>query len=443
MELSTSTDLPQRTLRRALGAAQRKLNRRLLARRVSGALVMGLILCFPLLLVMLYLNLTVLHAIIAFAVVNGMAIAVRLLTGTWANGIDAAVLLEQQYKAPGLFITVADILAGTGGAQRPGHHDTDILMAAANCCQSPPAVATNILFTTSAELQTWATNGLLLIALLITAEVGQAVVPHLGGQAASGVSQKSSRTASGVAATAPPRRLPGANSSAKTPRTQVMQNPPMERSSRLLAQQRAAEAIQQIQASITHWLLAAKITEHGTAEHTANKNPGKESAEALQAKLLAAARLPGVGTKTQTMLLAAAHAIHASSQGSFIPLLHRINRRLEDYLALATAHREAIRRESGAHGNSYRAGNNASLTKHTGSGAGNRDLADQTGDSNNAIVTDIPSGQPPAEANELRWGQGNPADNVKIPARYRMAVQRYFSHRPTIKVRQQRRSIKL
>ena len=392
---------------------------------------MGLILCLAILPVMLCFHGTMLEIIITVASLNCVFIAVRLLTGTWANGVDAAVFLEQQYKTPGLFITAADLLAKAETARETGRHDAEIIFDAAHRCQRRPAMDTRILLSTSADLRIWAANGLLVIALVITAEVGQAVVRHVGGRAVPGVSQKASRVASGVAVTAPARHLPEVNSSTKMRRTPAMQNAPLKGRSEPFAQQRTIDAIKQIKGAITHLLLAAKIKDHGPVDHPHSKGTGKHGDEALQAQLLAAARLPGVGTKTQTMLLAAAHALHASSKGNFIPLLHRINRQLEDYLALATGRSDAIRRGYDTNGNSSGAGNNTSRTNHTGSGAGKSDLADQVGDSGNAIVTDIPSGQNPGPSTALRWGRSKPVDNAKIPLRYRSAVERYFSGPPT------------
>ena len=433
MEISNNTAFPQHTLVRALDTAQRKLNRRVFARRITGAIAMGLILCFPILPVMLYFHLTVVETIITFASLNGMVIAVRLLTGAWANGVDAAVFLERQYKAPGLFITAADVLARSGVAQKAGRHDAGIIFDAAHRCQSQPATDTKILLSTSVDLRIWAANGLLLIALLITAEVGQAMMAHAGREAGAAVMRKTLRVTRAVAA----NQQPKLNSSAQGPRTHAVQKPLMESRPRHLAQHRATDAVKQIQASITHLLTAAKIRVRRTVEHGAGKRPGtdKGGAEALQSQLLAAARLPGVGTKAQTMLLAAAHAVHASSQGNFVPLLRRINRRLESYLASTPGRIEAISRHSESNGNGYRARTDASITKHTGSGTGRSDLSDRAGEAGDAIVTDIPSKQRLAESVELRWGQGNPAGNVKIPPRYRMAVQRYFSHSPTVTVR--------
>ncbi len=433
MEISNNTAFPQHTLVRALDTAQRKLNRRVFARRITGAIAMGLILCFPILPVMLYFHLTVVETIITFASLNGMVIAVRLLTGTWANGVDAAVFLEQQYKAPGLFITAADVLARSGVAREAGRHDAGIIIEAANRCQTQPARDTKILLPASADVRIWAANGLLLIALLITAEVGQAIMAHAGREAGTAVSQKTLRVApAGVA-----NNQPELNSSAQGPRTDAVQKPPMESRSQLLAQHRATDAIKQIQASLTHLLTIAKIKPHRTAEHGAGKGvgSGKGGAETLQAQLVAAARLPGVGTKAKTMLLAAAHALHASSHGNFEPLLRKINRQLERYLAAGLNRNVAIPRHSESNGNGYRASTDASITKHTGSGATKSDLSDRAGGAGDAIVTDIPSGQSLAKSVELRWGRGNPADNVKIPARYQMAVQQYFSNSPTPQAR--------
>lgn len=431
MKTPYETISPQHTLTRALDAALYGLNRRVFARRMVRAIAPGLILCFPILPVMLYFRRTGLEILITAVAINGMVIAVRLLTGTWANRVDAALFLERQYHTPGLFITAADVLAKRGAARETGHHDSEIVMAAVNCCRVRPVADTKILFTKSADLQIWAVNGLLLIALLISAEVGQAVMPHVGWQAVRAVSQKASKATAPTAV----RHKPEVTSSTKVRRTPDMQHALLKGRSQLAAQQRAREAVKLIQASLAHLLSAEKAKDRRTTKPTASTGTGKDGAEALQAQLLVAARLPGVGTKTQTMLLDAAHALHASSKGHFIPLLHRINRQLEDYLASATGRSEAVRRGSDSNDNRSGAGSNTSLTKHTGSGAGKADLADQTGDASNAIVTDIPSGQNPGQSAALRWGQGNPANNVKIPARYRMAVERYFSQTPTVKVR--------
>lgn len=430
MKTPYETVSPQHTLTRALDAALYGLNRRVLARRIVRAIATGLILCFPILPVMLYFHRTVLEILITAVAINGMVIAVRLLTGTWANRVDAALFLERQYHAPGLFITAADVLAKQGAARETGHHDAEIVMAAANCCRGRPVADTKILFAKSADLQIWAVNGLLLIALLISAEVGHAVMPHVGWQAVQAVSQKAPK----AAATAAARHKPEVTSSAKLRRTPATQSALLKGRSQLLAQQRAGEAIKLIQASLAHLLLAEK-TKARTTEPTARTGTGKDGSEALQAQLLVAARLPGIGRKTQTMLLDAAHALHASSKGHFIPLLHRINRQLENYLASTKARSEAVRRGSDSNDNGSRAGSNTSVTKHTGPGAGNGELADQEGDLSTAIVTDIPSGQNSGQSAALRWGQGKPGNNVKIPARYQIAVGRYFSQTPRVKVR--------
>ena len=432
MEISNNTTFRQRALVRALDTAQRELNRRVFARRIAGAIAMGLILCFPILPVLLYFHLTVLEIITTVASLNGMVIAVRLLTGIWANGVDAAVFLERQYKTPGLFITAADVLAQSGVAREAGRHDAGIIIDAANRCHSQPARGTKILLPASADVRIWAADGLLLIALLITAEVGQAIMTHAGRESGTAVARKTLRMTRAVVA----NNQPKLNSSAQRPRTHAVQKPPMESRSQLLARRRATDAVKQIQASINHLLMTAKIKTHRTTERGAGKGAGsgKGGAEVLQSQLAAAARLPGVGTKAKTMLLAAAHATHASSQGNFEPLLRKINRRLERYLAAGLNRNVAIPRHAESNGNGYRASTDASITKHTGS-ATRSDLSDRAGDSGDAIVTDIPSGQSLAESAEMRWGRGNPADNAAIPPRYRMAVQRYFSNSPTPQTR--------
>ena len=431
MKTPYETISPQHTLARALDAARYGLNRRVLARRMVRAIAIGLILCFPILPIMLYFHWTALEILITVVAINGMVIAVRLLTGTWANRVDAALFLERQYHTPGLFLTAADVLAKRGAARETGHHDSEIVMAAANCCRGRPVADTKILITKSADLQIWAVNGLLLIALLISAEVGQAVMPHVGWQSVQAVSQKAPK----AAATAAVRHKPEVTSSTKVRRTPATQHAILEGRAQLAAQQRAGEAIKRIQGSLAHLLSAKKTKNRRTTQPTARTGTGKKSAEALQAQLLVAARLPGIGTKTQTMLLDAVHALHASSEGHFIPLLHRINRQLEKYLASARGRSDAVRRGSDSDDHRSGAGSNTSLTKQTGPGAGNGELADQEGDLSNAIVTDIPSGQNSGQSAALRWGRGKPANNGKIPARYQMAVERYFSQTPTAKVR--------
>lgn len=435
MEIPDNTALPERFLVRALDIAQRELNRRVFARRIAGAIAMGLILCFPILIVMLYFHMTVLEIIFNVTALNGMVIAVRLLTETWANGVDAALFLEQQYNAPGLFITAADVLANA--AQETGRHDAKIIFDAANRCQTPPAQATKILLSTSADQRIWAANGLLFITLLVTAGVGQAVMAHAGRDTGTEGSSKTGRVTAARAANS------GRNShlSAQKPQISAMEIAPRESRSQLFAQHRATDAIKQLQASITHLLKTAKIKPHRRpADHGTGNDArtDKDIAEALQAQLLAAARLPGVGPQTKTMLLAAAHAIHASSKGNFVPLLRKINQQLERYLATGLSRQVVMFRHS-EFGDD---GDRASITRYAAVGANQSNVSDRAGDSGDAVITDIPSSQSAADSVELRWGRGSPADHVKIPVRYRMAVERYFSYSPTPNARSHRTAIK-
>jgi len=357
-----------------------------------------------------------------------------LLQGPWANAVDAAVYLEYQFDRPGLFITAAEMLEQGRMDGSQSAEDLRIICAAANVCQGKRLRNVNVRQIATAFPRIWALNGLLLLSLLIMAVVGKAMMEHSGSNALAKVPVVAE--VSEVSAGGPGAHASDLTDMASTKSKLNAAEPRSMAESHLqfLAQRHAIHVIQQIHASVKQLLMKSEnnadiIREKGAEkESNIRGNSGKRGAEALEARILSAAALPGLGKKARTMLIAAADGIHASSRGTFAPQLRRINRHLEKYLAAATADMGdgASRFEANAEING--AGNQGFNRKNGAPDGSNP--SDRADDSGHGIITDIPTGQRMSRSMPLQWGYGNPAHAAEIPAKYRRVIRRYFSNVP-------------
>ena len=431
MELLENNIFARRALHRSLMAARRNLNWRLLGRRVAGGISLGLMFCFPVLPLMLWYGLSGPEMVAIMAMVNGVFTAGVLLHGPWANGVDAAVYLENQFDRPGLFITAAEMLEQGRMEGSQSAPDLRIIIAAANVCQGKRLRHANVLQLASAFPKIWALNGLLVLSLLITAVVGKAMMERSGSDALAKVA-----VVAGVSAGARDALASKLTGMASTKSKLNAAEPPSmaESNAQFLAQRHAIHVIQQIHSSVKQLLIKsesnADITREIGAEkgHGISGSSGKSGAEALEARILSAAGLAGLGKKARAMLIAAADGIHASSRGTFAPQLRRINQHLEMYLASATADKRAVQSRFESNAEINGAGNQGSIRKNGADDGSNP--SDRADDSGHGIVTDIPTGQRTSRLMPLQWAYGNPVHAAEIPPKYRKAIRRYFSNVP-------------
>ena len=431
MEMLENNIFAQRALHRSLMTARRDLNCRLLGRRVAGGISLGLMFCFPVLPLMLWCGLSGPEMMAIMAMVNGVFTAGVLLHGPWANGVDAAVYLEKQFDRPGLFITAAEMLKQGRMDGSQSAPDLRIIIAAANVCQGKRLRNANVRQIASAFPRIWALNGLLLLSLLITAVVGKAMMERSGSDALAKVP-----VVAGVSAGARDALASKLTGMASTKSKLNAAEPPSmaESNAQFLAQRHVIHVIQQIHSSVKQLLMKsesnADITREMGAEkgHRISGSSGKSGAKALEARILSAARLAGLGEKARAMLIAAADGIHASSRGTFAPQLRRINHQLEMYLASATADMGAVPSRFESHTEINGAGNQGFIRK-IGAADGNNP-SDRTDNAGHGIITDIPTGQKMWRSMPLQWGYGTPVHAEEIPAKYRRVIRRYFSNVP-------------
>ena len=439
MDLPEKNIAARRALHHALQTAQNDINWRLSGRRFAGALCAGLMLCFPVLPLMLWYGLSAPEMLTITGLIIAAFVAVVLQRGPWANGVDAAVYLETQFNRPGLFITAAEALAHGTMDEEQSVSNIEIIIAAANVCHAQRVRNANATRLPSAFPRIWALNGLLLLGLLITVVVGQAIM-----EPASHRNSAKVPVAAEIAATLQNAKVSGVPSvtdrnarlkTAEQPATkQYPRNSSGESRSELSAQRHAIEVIEKLQASVKQLLMkpasSADIIRGKEAEIRQDFNgaTGKQSARKLADQMVSAAALPGLGKKVRSMLLAAAAGIHSSSRGNFAPQLRRINQQLEAYIASAMANKVAERPQLGEPAETNGSGKQQVIEKNGAGGGGN--LTDITDHSGSGVVTDIPGKQSILHSAPPRWEYGNRVQVGEIPPKYRKAVRRYFSNDP-------------
>ncbi len=434
------------TVHSALRARRYHLNGRLAARRFAGGILVGLILSFPLLVTMLILRLSP-AAIIGALILLNLSVGVwNILRGPWAGMIDSAVYLEDQLRKPGLFITAVDYL-DSNRALLSDAASRWILSQAASACEGGLLSARNSVKLAPVFSRLWAVNGLLLLGLLITAVLGKAMLssaPEATNPTIQSVPQAIQWHTSERNGHAP------FSGNAKTNMSSIVPQPGRVTSSRSgqtmparrteqavgthdqLMRRAAAQKMEKLRQEVSGLLnttvgSSAKSNGNGAGGNnlTSGSTQGRKLA-ALKAEIMATVHLPGIGTRTGTMLIAAAKAIHASSRGNFAPELQKLNEQLEAYLKT-----HAGWLKSSVPGTSTES---SASEAHGGSvgqrGSGNAALPQtlqRTGNAERAMVMDIPDMQGTATGPAQPWATGKPIPTMKIPPRYREVIQRYFS----------------
>ncbi len=366
------------------------------------------------------------------------AILALLLRGPWANSMDAAVGLDNQYRHPGLFITVMDLLSQSHPAicAPQDEQQLALLSLASGVYRDGTSHTAGLIQLAPVFPRLWAVNGLLLMGLLITAVVGKSMLAS-SSQAGNATTFTSKPPLVAMYPNANPRTEPAKSNTVPALRrgssiTAAAREPSAAMMAQIAAQRRVNRSIRRIHAAIGRLLAKSLLKKRSASQGDATENSGSgpkspdSSLEALKSQLLVTARSLGVGAKTRTMLIAAADAIGASSRGRFTPQLRRINRQLEKYLALHNGVAIASGFQFPAH-----AGGNASGKYHAveKSGPENRgNSLRRTGNSGRAVIMDIPPPRHSRASVPLRWGPGRPIHALAIPVRYRNFIRRYFSN---------------
>ena len=420
-------------------AARRNINWRLAARRVAAGTLLGLICCFPMLLLMVFYRLPDRDMAVIIGLMNGVAISGALLRGPWAHEMDAAVYLEKQFNRPGLFITAAELLEKMNSHDARGDSGMEIVVSAANICRSQAANNAKKPKLATAFPRLWAVNGLLLMALLTTAMLGNAMVAQRGVLPADKIAIKA-ELSSKILNAPKTRELAGRGNGKSKPGLSFplhakdsLRKLPAERESILAARRHAAiQSLEGIRESIRDLLANRHRQSRGTTgENSIKGNVGggsldEHGARDLRSQLVAVAKLPGIGQKMRAKLIAAAYGLRASSRGNFAPRLREINRRLARYLAKAKAENLASQSQSQRNAARGNAGNKGLIAE---GGAGGRGQSVRSaGNSGRAVVTDIPERIKMSGEKPLQWGDEMTVHAANIPIKYRAAVQRYFSH---------------
>lgn len=420
-------------------AARRNINWLIAARRVAAGTSLGLICCFPMLLLMVFYRLPDRDMAVMIGLINGVAISGALLRGPWAHGMDAAVYLEKQFNRPGLFITAAELLEKMNGRDARIDLGMEIVVSAANICRSQAANNAQKPKLATAFPRLWAVNGLLLMALLTTAMVGKAMVAQRGSLPAGKIAIKA-ELSSKILNAPKARESAGGGNGRSEPSLSFpphakdsLRKFPAERESILAARRHTAiPSLERIRELIRDLLMNRHRQSRGTTGNNSIKgNVGggsldEHGAKDLRSQLVAAAKWPGIGQKMRAMLIAAAHGLRASSRGNFAPRLREINRRLARYLADAKAENHASQSQSQRNAASSNAGNPGIIAEGDAGGGGQ--YVRSAGDSGDAVVTDIPERIKISGEHPLQWGDGMMVHIANIPITYRAAVQRYFSH---------------
>ncbi|MGC9260632.1 MAG: hypothetical protein ACP5I8_11245 [Phycisphaerae bacterium] len=428
METAAIYSRANEILRRAFAAGRHTINLRLAVRRIGAGMALGLLLCFPLLVLLLLAQASVVEIIEAMALLNVITIVIRLWRGPWAGEIDAAIYLEHKYRQPGLFITAAEYVASDAGAVRPQLVPLRICCQAARVCEHAGAQRVNALPWTPVSTKIWAGNGLLLMGLFIAVLLGRAMT------ASSSTTGRKPVAMGGTERSQIALRYRGPVSptgivkhSFRATLSPVKKSPI---AVRLPVHQTRFETLEIIQHAMARLLHKATTPSAGAARSNPQDTHGSGASlhhgrAALKSQLLAAARLPGIGVKISTVLMAAAHAIHASSQGDFPPQLRSLNQQLKAYLKAASPHSAALADHPLAQAHPPQYG-------HGGGGRGNTLVHApyplRAGNSQRAIVLNIPPAQNHAKPTVLSWGESNRGHATVIPTRYRDVVRSYFSN---------------
>ncbi len=422
-------------LRRAFAMARRAVNGRLLAQRIAKGMCVGLLLSFPVLIFMLLEHSPAVAIITVLAIVNIFSILIFMVRGPWANTIDAAIYLEHQHQRDGLFITVSDCLAWPADSLCLTRH-LHILMQASRICAGNKfkRVMAGEFIPVSPRL--WAGNGLLIMGLLITAVVGRSfmALPSNPGKAIpnAGFLVDRVRRAISPGSNSFPRGLKKyntANLPREIPASPSSHAPAVKLTAAQLRQRDAIRSLRKIQSQIGRLLQKPSTPSGGSDAGKGRKQSGAGASSAkvqfadLKAQFLTTADLPGINSKISMALVAAAHAIHASSRGDFAPRLRHVNRLIEAFLSLRAVPNAAIRK--GVFTAAGGIGTDRSFaTTSTAHSDGRLERAANLG---RAIVMDIPSAvRSPAPA-KVSWIRGSTQRAAVIPVRYRAIIERYFS----------------
>jgi hypothetical protein len=436
METLTDQNQTPVILHRALAWSRRAVNARLLERRIAQGMCAGLVLCFPILVLMLLWNMPLSAMLAALTGVNILCILISLVRSSWANTIDAAIYLEQKHRQDGLFITAAEYISrpqrGRGNSAQRMHI---LAQAAGLCAAGKIKQARAIKFTLTSPRQ-WAVNGLLVLGLLITVVVGRSMVALPSNAAdlisSSGGAAVNQAQSAGPAGTAPsPQDLkkyhapnaPRKVSTSSTPRGLAENHTPAP------LPPQAMRALINLQSQMNSLMSTAVPPSkasgagHGTtAGSTGTSSAGAQLAD-LKSQLLSAADVPGMGAKIKMALVAAAHAIHASSHGDFAPMLRKVNRRIKAFLAFhGLPHTVASR---GLPSTSMAMGAAGTLLNR--SPVNTNSTLETAPDRGRAIVMDLPHSVESHNPVDISWIRHNSKHAADIPARYRNIINRYFS----------------
>ncbi len=413
-------------LRRAFAEARHSINRRLAVQRMGTGMALALCLCFLLLPLLLLTRTSVMEIIIAMALLNVITMVIWLWRGSWAGQTDAAIYLEHKYGQPGLFITAAQCAADNAEAAHPEMVPLLVLYQAARVCQRTGTQRVKAIPWPPAIAKIWAGNGLLLMGLFIVMLLGRSMLAS-----SSTMNRQLVHTGITVQRTIAlrrPHQIFPTKVITPAPRSALLPAPGTriaDRTSTRVIDLKTLENIQHTMARILH---AHTAPSAATARHNPQTDHEtgatlRHRLAALQSQLLAVARLPGIGAKLSTLLLAGAHAVHASSQGDIAPQLRSVNHQLKAYLSSVALQSESHsdHRLARMYEPQYGRGG------VSGKALGHADYSLRAGNSQQAVIMNIPPARHGMQPRSLSWVESYRGHTTMIPTPYRYIVRRYFS----------------